>query len=76
MSVHFINNARAYMPAVPGAYRFSCAEIGYRSIDVQVRRNDADVLVATAPGLGTEAVAEMHQKLTRGEWEVIDAEHL
>ncbi len=74
MSVHFINNARAWMPSVPGAYRFSCAEIGYRLIDVQVRRNDTDVLVACAPGLGTETVAAMHQKLTRAEWEMIDGD--
>ncbi|WP_435012980.1 hypothetical protein [Xanthomonas arboricola] len=72
MSVHYINSARFWMPATPGLYRFSCAEIGYRSIDVQVRRNDADVLVASAPGLGTETVKAMHRKLTRAEWEVID----
>lgn len=72
MSVHYINSSRAWMPSVPGTYRFSCAEIGYRSIDVQVRRNDADVLVATAPGLGTETVTAMHRKLTGVEWEVVD----
>jgi len=74
MSVRFINSARAWMPSVPGAYRFSCAEIGYRSIDVQVRRNDAGVLVASAPGLGSETVTAMHRKLTGVEWEVIDVQ--
>ncbi|PPU19314.1 hypothetical protein XarbCFBP7610_11650 [Xanthomonas arboricola] len=59
-------------PSEPGTYRLSCAEIGCRSLVVHVRRNEAGVLVASAAGLGTEAVAAMHQKLTRAEWQVID----
>ncbi|WP_155413168.1 hypothetical protein [Xanthomonas arboricola] len=70
------NLSRNAVPSEPGTYRLSCAEIGYRSLLVHVRRNEAGVLVASAAGLGTETVKAMHRKLTRAEWEVIDAEYL
>ncbi|AMV00085.1 hypothetical protein [Xanthomonas citri] len=66
------NLNRQAVPSKPGTYRLSCAETGHRSLVVHVRRNEADVLMATAAGLGTETVTAMHRKLSQVHWEVVD----
>uniref|UniRef100_UPI003F80112C hypothetical protein n=1 Tax=Xanthomonas sp. 0924 TaxID=2835534 RepID=UPI003F80112C len=65
------NLSRNAVPSEPGTYRLSCAETGYRSLVVHVRRNEAGVLVASAAGVGTETVTGMHRKLTQVNWEQV-----